>query len=392
MISGAAPDHPNRTASCRAVHHADAARVALLSLRCVDLHELGWDDTWAAAFAPYAADGLIPARVAIEFNYIYRLYAERGELQAQHAGRMRHEALSREQLSAVGDWVAARPSPGEATATIEAILLRRSKFSRKVAGELTEEQIVAANIDTVFLVMGLDGDYNPRRLERYLLLAYESGARPVVILNKADVADHLSDDMDEIRGIAVGVPVHAVSAKRGDGVEIVETYLGAGKTGALLGSSGVGKSTLVNAIVGEEMLKTREVRAHDSRGRHTTRHRHLIVLPHQRGLLVDTPGMRELQLWTHSDGARETFEDIDALAAGCHFTDCRHREEPRCAVKQAVDDGTLAPERLAGYLKLQDELQSLESRKQVREQINVKRRSKSASQSLKKLYRDRDKP
>jgi ribosome biogenesis GTPase len=357
----------------------------------VNLNELGWDDKWAAAFAPYAADGLIPARVAIEFNYIYRLYAESGELQAQHAGRMRHEALSREQLSAVGDWVAARPTTGEATATIEAILSRRSKFSRKVAGELTEEQIVAANIDTVFLVMGLDGDYNPRRLERYLLLAYESGAKPVVILNKADVADHLSEDMDEIGRIAVGIPVHAVSAKTRQGVEIIESYLGAGRTGALLGSSGVGKSTLVNAIVGEEMLKTREVRAHDSRGRHTTRHRHLIVLPDRRGLIVDTPGMRELQLWAHSDGARETFEDIDEIATGCHFTDCRHRDEPRCAVKQAVEEGTLAAERLDAYQKLQDELQSLESRKQVREQINVKRRFKSISQSLKKMYKDREK-
>ncbi len=363
----------------------------LVILTTVDLTDLGWDDGWASAFAPHAADGLIPARVAIEFNYIYRLYAESGELQAQHAGRMRHEALSREQLSAVGDWVAARPTAGEATATIEAILPRRSKFSRKVAGELTEEQIVAANIDTVFLVMGLDGDYNPRRLERYLLLAYESGARPVVILNKADVAEHLSEDLDEIQRTAVGIAVHAVSAKTGSGVEIIESYLGPGRTGALLGSSGVGKSTLVNAIVGEERLKTREVRTSDSRGRHTTRHRHLIVLPERRGLLIDTPGMRELPRWGHREGARETCGDIDELAAGCHFTDCRHRDEPRCAVKQAVEEGRLAPERLDGYLKLQEELQSLESRKQVREQINVKRRSKSASQSLKKFYKDRDK-
>ncbi len=285
---------------------------------------------------------------------------------------------SKEQLSAVGDWVAARPTPGEATGTIEAVLPRRSKFSRKVAGELTEEQIVAANIDTVFIVMGLDGDYNPRRLERYLLLAYESGATPVVILNKSDVADHLSEDMDEIRGLAVGIPVHAISAQdaqrhrgRSSG------YLGPGRTGALLGSSGVGKSTLVNALIGEEMLKTTDVRAHDSRGRHTTRHRHLIVLPEHRGLLVDTPGMRELQLWTQNEGARETFEDILELAQGCHFTDCRHRDEPRCAVKQAIEDGTLAADRLEGFLKLQDELQSLETRKNVRAQIDEKRKIKT---------------
>lgn len=355
-----------------------------------DLKELGWDDRWAAVFAPYAADGLVPARVAIEFNYIYRLYAEAGELQGQHAGRLLHEAESKQQLSAVGDWVAARPSAGEASATIEAVLPRRSRFSRKVAGELTEEQIVAANIDTVFIVMGLDGDYNPRRLERYLLLAYESGATPVVILNKSDVADHLSEDLDEIRGLAVDIPVHAISAKTRSGIELIEGYLGPGRTGALLGSSGVGKSTLVNALIGEELLKTNDVRASDSRGRHTTRHRQLIVLPGGRGLLVDTPGMRELQLWTQNEGSRETFDDILELAQGCHFTDCRHRDEPRCAVKQAIEDGKLSADRLDGFLKLQEELHSLETRKNVRAQIDEKRKIKTVSQSLKKLYKSRD--
>ena len=353
-----------------------------------DLTELGWDGQWAAAFAPHAADGLVPGRVAIEFNYIYRVFAESGELQTQHAGRLRHQA---ESLSAVGDWVAVRPTPGEAAGTIEAILPRRSRFSRKVAGELTEEQIVAANIDTVFIVMGLDGDYNPRRLERYLLLAYESGARPVVILNKADLANHLSEDLDEIGALAVGIPVHAISAKLGTGIEAIGGYLGPGRTGALLGSSGAGKSTLVNALLGEERFKTTDVRAHDSRGRHTTRHRNLILLPEQRGLLVDTPGMRELQLWSQGDGAKETFDDILELAQGCHFTDCRHRDEPRCAVKQAVEDGTLAADRLEGFLKLQDELASFEERKNVRAQINAKRKFKTVSQSMKKLYRDRDK-
>jgi len=354
------------------------------------LKDLGWDAEWERSFAPYAQEGLVPARVAIEFNYLYRLYAAAGELQAQHAGRLRHEAVRKEQLSAVGDWVAALLTPGEATATIEAVLPRRSKFSRKVAGELTEEQIVAANIDTVFIVMGLDGDYNPRRLERYLLLAHESGARPVVILNKSDIAERLSEDLDEIQSLTVGIPVHPVSAKHRDGIDVVLGYLGPGRTGALLGSSGAGKSTLVNALLGEQRFKTTDVREHDSRGRHTTRHRHLIPLPDDRGLLIDTPGMRELQLWTQTDTARDTFEDIATLAAGCHFTDCRHAGEPRCAVAQAVEGGTLDASRLEGFLKLQDEVHALEARKDVRFQIQAKKRAKTINQSLKKLYRDRD--
>lgn len=352
------------------------------------LAELGWDSQWAHAFEPFAAEGLVPARVVIEFNHIYRLYAEGGEWDAQLAGRVKHRAAARADLAAVGDWVAARPIRGEASAVIQAVLPRRSQFSRKVAGETTERQVAAANIDIVFLVMGLDGDYNPRRLERYLLMAWESGARPVVLLNKADLAADAKAAVEEIRTVAPAVPVHAVSARRREGLDALAACLGPGRTAALLGSSGVGKSTIINALVGEERLKTQDVRIRDSRGRHTTRHRQLIVIP-GRGLLIDTPGMRELQLWDAAEGTRGTFDDITELAAGCHFTDCRHRDEPRCAVREAVEGGRLAPDRLASFHKLQDELTSLERRRTVWGRIDEKRRAKAIQQSLKGLYRSR---
>ena len=362
----------------------------------LDLADFGWDERWAEAFAPYAADGVVPARVGIEFNHIYRLFTADGEINAQQTGRMLHRAESRHDLAAVGDWVAMRPTPGTHgnSGTIEVILPRRSKFSRKVAGELTEEQVVAANIDTVFLVMGLDHDYNPRRLERYLMMSYESGASPVILLSKADMADDLPGRIAEIAVSAPGTPIHAIAAKPKrerapdaavEGIEIVHQYLGRGRTGALLGSSGVGKSTLINALMGSEMLKTKEVREHDSRGRHTTRHRQLIMLP-GKGLLIDTPGMRELQLWV-ADTAKESFEDIEALAPECHFSDCRHRDEPRCAVKRAVEEGTLTAERLASYHKLEDEIRALDARKDVRARIDDKRQGKSTNKALKHLYR-----
>lgn len=363
----------------------------------IDLSELGWDARWAGLFAPHAAAGLVPARVVIEFNHIYRVMAADGELQAQHAGRILHRATGRHELAAVGDWVAMRRTGDERSGTIEEILSRRSKFSRKVAGELTEEQVVAANIDTVFLVMALDRDYNPRRLERYLLMSYESGASPVVLLTKADLASDVPSRIAEVASLAPGTPVHALTAiprLTDDGrevppdVSIVEQHLGVGRTGALLGSSGVGKSTLINALSGTASLKTAAVRPSDSRGRHTTRHRQLIVLP-GRGLLIDTPGMRELQLWDVTDAAKDTFEDIETLGAACHFTNCRHRDEPRCAVIAAVGEGTLAADRLASYIKLQDEMRAFEARRDVRSQIEEKRRSKTMGRALKQLYKDR---
>lgn len=350
------------------------------------LTELGWDDGWAAAFASYAGRGLHPARVAIEFNHIFQLYGEGREFRAEHSGRVRYLAEGRHELAAVGDWVAVKLAESGTTGTIEAVLPRRTRFSRKVAGELTQEQVVAANIDVVFIVMALDHDFNPRRLERYLLLAHESGAMPVVLLNKADLETRPEDRLAELSVSTAGVPVHLLSARGAQGLEIFDRYLGLSRTGALLGSSGVGKSTIVNALLGSSMLATQEVRASDSRGRHTTRHRQLIILP-GRGVLIDTPGMRELQLWDVTTAVDDTFEDIEAFAGDCHFTNCRHQDEPRCAVKAAAERGDIAPDRLASYRKLQDELRQLEGRRDVRAQIDEKRRGRPVGRAVRQQHK-----
>jgi ribosome biogenesis GTPase len=376
----------------------------------LDLTALGWSPALGEAFAPYAARGLRPARVSLEHTHIYRVLTADGESLARIAGRLRHQASARTDYPAVGDWVAVEPDPHGGDMRIRAVLPRRSRFSRRAAGDVTEEQIVAANIDTVFLVAGLDGDFNPRRLERYLLVAWESGASPVVVLNKADLADDPQARVAEVEAFARGVPVHAISCKpalsepagtrvegrqeiaespRSPGsVDVLRQYLSHGQTAALLGSSGVGKSSIVNQLLGEELLRTRDVRDWDSRGRHTSTRRQLVMLP-DHGVLIDTPGMRELQLWETGEALAGTFGDIEDLAAACRFRDCRHRTEPGCAVVAAVAAATIEPERLASFHKLADE-QAFQARQQdERALIEEKRKGKIGSKALRSRLKDK---
>ena len=268
-------------------------------------------------------------------------------------------------------------------------LPRRSRFSRRAAGDPTEEQIVAANVDTVFLVSGLDGDFNPRRIERYVFVAMESGAAPVVVLNKADLVQDRDARVAEVRALAPDVPVHAVSCRNPDTLDVLRHYLTLGHTGALLGSSGVGKSTIVNRLIGRDLLPTRDVRESDSRGRHTSTARQLVPLPGG-GLLIDTPGMRELQLWDSGEGMIGTFGDIEELAASCRFRDCRHRQEPGCAVRAGVAGGALSPGRLESYHKLQDEQAHQAHQIDQRAQLDEKRRTRLMTRALNKRLRERD--
>ncbi len=312
----------------------------------IDLVELGWSAEWQRALDAVPHEDLSPARVAIQHRGSYGLQGADGDTTATLSGKLRHDAAAAAALPAVGDWVLVR---GE---IIHAVLPRRTRFSRRAAGGRTDEQIVAANVDTVFVVMGLDPDFNLRRLERYLIFAWESGADPVIVLTKADLATDADRRAAEVEHAAPGVPVHAVSGITGLGVDAIERRLSDHRTYAFLGSSGVGKTTLINRLAGLD-LATGGLRR-DGRGRHTTTRRELLVLP-GRAVIIDTPGLRELQVWEATRGIEGAFADIGSLAGACRFSDCRHAGEPGCAVAAAIAGGTLDPARLASLRKLERE-------------------------------------
>ncbi|MGA7936246.1 MAG: ribosome small subunit-dependent GTPase A [Kovacikia sp.] len=355
----------------------------------MSLNSLGWSSFFAASFEPYCQQGFEVGRVAIAHRNTYLLYTEQGEVSAAVTGKFRHQVTGTQDFPAVGDWVVIRVQEAENQATIHALLPRKSKFSRKIAGGTTEEQILATNVDTIFLVSGLDHDFNPRRIERYLLLTWESGANPVIVLNKADLCDRVNQRIAEVEAIAAGIPIVILSATHRQGLDALHPYLSLGQTIALLGSSGVGKSTITNQLKGEDIQAVQSVRQNDSRGRHTTTHRELFLLP-SGGLIIDTPGMREIQIWSGEESLPETFADIDALTGKCRFRNCQHQQEPGCAIQQALAAGTLDDSRFVNYQKLQRELSYLARRQDQRATLTEKERWKKIHKELKSKNRQKD--
>jgi len=349
------------------------------------LAALGWTDELEAAFTPHRERGFRPARVVAEHRGGYYVRSELGDRLAHARGRLRDDEIWGG-MPAVGDWVVVCDAPGERDA-IEALLPRRTKVSRKTPWLKAEEHILVANVDTVVLVTGLDADFNARRLERYLTAAWDSGADPLIVLTKLDVLDD-PGKLVEAEAVAVGVPVHAVSNVTGEGLDELRALLRPARTFVLLGSSGTGKSTLANRLAGRMVMDTGDLR-NDGRGRHTTRHRQLLMMPGG-AILIDTPGLRELQIW--EGDLDSAFADIAELAAQCRFNDCAHSSEPDCAVREALETGELDADRWQNYLKLQRELRAIEARSSRRIQRELKSRWRARARESRRARRYGGKP
>lgn len=347
------------------------------------LFQLGWDVRMEHLFCEIKTDGCVPACISEENKGYYRVLAESGEFLAQVTGSARYHADERGDLPAVGDWVAIRPRPAERRATIVATLPRRTVLVRKMPGRTTQKQILATNLDVAFVVTSLNQEFNLRRIERYLAVVWDSGAKPVVLLNKADLQPDVESAIAMVRSVAPEVDVHSLSAITGEGLDSVRQHLEVGRTAAFIGSSGVGKSTIINRLAATPAQRVQPIRASDDRGQHTTTSRQLILLP-SGGIIVDTPGMREMQLWTQDAGLSQAFGDLESLATHCRFRDCSHGHEPDCAVRKAIEDGQLPFERLENFHKMEAELRFLKSKTDVRTQQAVKQRAKRACKALKR--------
>lgn len=353
-----------------------------------DLKQYGLTECLEQEAASYS--GLFVARITEQHRILYKVISEQGELNASISGKFAYHAENQLNYPAVGDWVMIdRTDSTAGNAVIHRVLRRKSVLVRQAAGTANAEQVIAANIDTIFICMSLNTDFNLRRIERYLTIAWDSMATPVIVLTKADLCENLRQKMKELSTVRMGVDVIACSSENDSGYQAIYSHIRDGETIAFVGSSGVGKSTIINRLMGRKVLATKEIRGDDDKGRHTTTYRQLLLLPGG-GIVIDTPGMRELQIYTGS--LSRTFEDIEEIAAACRYSDCTHGTEPGCMVRKAIEDGVLSEERLKSYQKLQREIsyEGLNSRQLENEKINRMFGGKTEMKQMKKQFKDRN--
>lgn len=354
----------------------------------MNLEQFGWNSFFANAWKSVETVGTEPGRVIAQHRALWMIAGPFGESYAEASGRLRQSAEHSGLWPTIGDWISAKPKSG-CGMVIHEVFPRRTQITRKIPGKQNKPQVLAANIDAIFLVVGLDGDFNLRRLERFLVQFWDSGAKPVLLLNKADVRNDAKEIAESVRVGLLGVDVISLSARTGTGLKELEGYLAEGKTVVLLGSSGVGKSTLLNRLLSSERQRTKMVREGDSRGRHTTTARELFFLA-SGAMVIDTPGLRELQLWDVQQGLQSVFGELEDLARGCRFRDCRHAGEPGCAVRKAIEKGDLDAGRLESYHKLQRE-QEFQRRKTDRFAAqDLKSSIRKVNRQIRRFYRERD--